>query len=156
MNAADYHMCHYYDSSALVKLYVEEQGSSRIEELVESAPAGTKVVSRLTIVEVTSALVRRSRGGDYSDEHVAQVLHLLEEDMASFQVIELGGAVMSRAISLVRKHGLRAADAIQLASALLGRGESGLQARLVLVSSDQDLNAAARQEQLEILDPTAV
>lgn len=148
-------MYHYYDSSALVKLYVGEQGSSQVEELIESALPGTKVVSRLTTVEVTSALVRRSRGGDYPEEHLARVLHLLEEDIASFQVIELGGAPMSRAISLVRKHGLRAADAIQLACALLARGEQSPDAQLVLVSSDQELNTAAEQEGLSVLDPAA-
>ena len=148
-------MLHYLDSSALVKLYVEEQGSSRVEELFESATSGTIIVSRLTIVEVTSALVRRSRGGDYPEEHLARVLILLDEDMAGFQVFELGGAMMSRAISLARKHGLRSADAIQLACALLARGDRGANGGLTLVSSDEKLNAAAEQERLSVLDPTS-
>lgn len=121
--------------------------------LLDSVSTGGIVISRLTVVEVTSTLVRRSRRGEISDEELNTALRLVDEDAAGFQTIELGGAAMSRAISLAREHGLRAADAIQLACALLARGERRQDGDFILVSSDHELNAAAEQEGLSVLDP---
>jgi predicted nucleic acid-binding protein len=55
---------------------------------------------------------------------------------------------MERAAALAREHGLRAADAIHLAS-------STLNDQLIVVSSDHDLLDAARTEGSATLDPEA-
>ena len=52
--------------------------------------------------------------------------------------------VRQRALRLLRVHPLRAADALQLAAALVAASEEP--ADLELVSSDARLSAAARQE----------
>ncbi len=147
---------YYLDTSAMAKLYVAESGSPYMLSLLESVPTGGVVISRLSVVEVASALVRRSRHGEIGEQALHTALRLLDEDTAVFQIIELGGATMSRAISLVREHGLRAADAIQLACALLARGERGKEDGLTLVSADQELNGAAEQEGLTVLNPASV
>lgn len=54
-----------------------------------------------------------------------------------------------RAVRLVRRHPLRAADALQLAAALMATGEHP--ERLDLVSSDDRLSAAARREGFRVL-----
>src|SRR4029079_17700412 len=53
----------YLDASALAKRYVEEPGSQLVRERMQDAILAT---SRLSEVEVTSALVRRWRQGDLS------------------------------------------------------------------------------------------
>ncbi len=70
-----------------------------------------------------------------------------------FQVLELTRAPIARAAELARRHFLRAADAIQLAAALISAAghESG---SLTVVSSDRELNAASEGEGLSVLDPT--
>ena len=142
---------HYVVSSALVKRYVLEQGTDRVLELMD---AGRRlIVSRLALVEITSASVRRARAGDLSKDAMNSILATLEAEFrARFDVIELRGAVMTRATDLIRSHALRAADAIQLACAVVARG--GSEAPILFVSSDRELNEAAKSENFEVIDPT--
>lgn len=72
----------------------------------------------------------------------------MEDDMASFYVVEISPEVSTLACRLLTNHKLRAADALHLASAVLvsRRIGSGCQ----FVGFDGDLNAAARREGLEL------
>ena len=57
-------MSHYYlDSSALVKRYLTEVGSTWISTLIDPQADHTIVVSELTQVEVAAALSARHRAG---------------------------------------------------------------------------------------------
>ncbi len=73
-----------------------------------------------------------------------------EELSRSFDVVELDEPVMEQALAMVREHGLRGADAIQLACAVLTRGDVP---ELILLSSDAELNAAANAEGLQVENP---
>ena len=145
---------YFFDSSALAKRYIQEQGTAAVLVLFEKA--GRLVISRLAIVEVTSALVRRQRAGEMSARQFEVVFSALSADLRQrFEVVDLGGPVTTRAVDLVRAHALRAADALQLACALIGRGERKEDSEFTFVSTDRELNAAAELEGLSILDPTA-
>jgi len=145
---------YFLDSSALVKRYVVESGTPWVVDLVEGD--GHLLVSRLTLVELTATVVRRARAGDLSADDLAVVLEVVENEFRTrYDVIEVGGAVVSRALDVVRAHGLRAADAIQLACALTAFGASSASTETAVVSSDQELNAAAEKEGLRVMDPQA-
>src|SRR5947208_1304791 len=108
----------FVDSSALVKRYQDEEGSGRVAELVENAEQ--LLIARLTVVEVSSALVRRAKATRLSIKDLTATLTDLDHDVAeSFKIVELDESVMASAVDLARKHSLRGADAIQLACALL-------------------------------------
>jgi hypothetical protein len=112
------------------------------------------VVARLAHVEVTSAIVRRSREPGNDLGKMAEAMETLDREMREvFEVIELEGAVIRRALELARSHGLRAADSIQLACALLSRPEARMLPEFYLVSADQELNAAATAEGLSVQNP---
>ena len=84
------------DSSALLKRYQEEIGSDWATELV--AGSDRLVVARLTHVEVTSAIVRRSRHPGNSPQEISEALATLDREMAEvFEVIEMEGSVIARA-----------------------------------------------------------
>jgi hypothetical protein len=143
----------FFDSSALVKRYVEEPGTPRVVDLMRQGMR--LVVSHLARVEVASALSRRARQFGLPDDTVAPVYSALESELRDrFEVVELGGAVITRATDLARAHALRAADALQLACALVARETMRADPGLTLVSSDAELNAAAAHEGLAICDPT--
>ena len=89
----------YFDSSALVKLVVEETGSELAAELWDGCDAA--VASRLAYPEVRAALA------------------------AAVRPVELTDAVQEHAGRLARVHALRGADAVHLASAL-AIGDPGL------------------------------
>ena len=143
---------YFLDSSSLVKRYRREQGTERVLELLDGSDP--LIISRLAHVEVSSAIVRRGRASGISATDLNDLLGELDREIGSwFEVIELSAPIMTRASALTRAHGLRAADAVQLACALVARDQAP-QAELTLVGSDQELNTAASAEGLSTLDPT--
>lgn len=87
-------------------------------------------------------------------EQVNPVLDVLDSELREcFEVVELGITVLTRAADLACVHFLRAADAIQLACALIARGDETGDSPLTLVSSDLELNAAAAKEGLLVENP---
>lgn len=145
---------YFVDSSALVKRYRHEAGSERVNQLLD--PAERLIMARLTQVEVSAAIVRRGRVTGVSTHDLAAVLATFDRDLRdSFDVVELDAPVIERATALAPRHGLRAADAVQLACALLARADAPQQ-EFTLVGNDLELNAAAVAEGLSVLDPTQV
>ena len=135
----------YFDASALAKRYVREKGSLKVRRLLSSDVAAT---SRLSSVEIASALVRRSREGGISEEQRERALAVLDADVSAMLVVELTPAIVARAQTLLRRHSLRAGDAIHLASCLHLQQE--LQDETPFIAFDDRLMAAARLEGLEL------
>ena len=106
----------YFDSSALVKLVVEEEGSDLAAALWDGCDA--PVSSRIAYPEVRAALAAAAR------DHRINVrsLQTAREDWETFwsatQPVELTATVERQAGELAEKHALGGADAIHLASAL--------------------------------------
>ena len=78
--------------------------------------SGTAAVSRLSEVEVASALARRAHADDCEIPERDAGLAALDRDFPSFVVVEVVPTVTSRARALLNAYPLRASDAIQLAS----------------------------------------
>ena len=135
----------YFDASALTKRYVREVGSISVRRLLSSDTAAT---SRLSHIEIASALMRRSREGVLSETKREKALATLNEDFTAMLVVELTPEVVGRSQELLLRHLLRAGDAVQLASCLRLREE--LQEPITLVAFDDRLALAARKEKLEV------
>jgi len=135
----------YFDASALTKRYVREPGSIKVRRLLSSDAAAT---SRLSLVEIASALMRRFREGVLSEAKRESALAMLNADLTAMLVVEVTPAIVTRAQALLRRHPLRAGDAVQLASCLALRDE--LEASITLVAFDDRLSAAARKEMLRL------
>lgn len=110
------------DSSALVKRYSTEAGSADVltHEVL--------IVSALARVEVPAALWRKVRIGELSagqaqvlGEEFAADYYGTESEPPRFVVVDVAGPVLDQAATLTGRHGLRAYDAVQLASALAVR-----------------------------------
>jgi uncharacterized protein len=136
----------YFDASALVKRYVEETGSETVRRLLDECLVCT---SRLSEVEISSALVRRSREGAISQSDRDHALSRLSEDIQSFYVVELFPEVVRSARGLLLRHELRASDAIQLACSAHLREASA--EGILFVAFDEKLNEAAIGEGLTTL-----
>lgn len=142
-------MTAFADSSALVKLYSDEPGNEQVRG------AGPFVISQLTRVEVPSALRRKQRMGDL-DADDAQVLTAAFEadyfggagEPPRFVAISTTPAVLGEAARFCAVHGLRAYDAVQLASALAARAADS---RCRTLAALIDLRRAAATEGLELL-----
>ncbi len=135
----------YFDAGALVKRYVREKGTVKVRRLLTSDLAST---SRYSVVEISSALARRVREGVLTDSDRERTLAALQEDMTALLAVELTSEVVSRAQVLLRRHPLRAGDAVQLASCL--HLQEALEDQITLVAFDERLLAAARKERVAV------
>lgn len=140
----------FLDASALVKLYIVEQGSDQVVSELRNLPVG---ISRLALVEVTSAIERRRRARELSAPAAKAALEQLDQDQGGMYVIDLSLDVIQRARLLCGSHPLRASDAIQLASALQLQDRVGGPIRFVCF--DDRLNQAAQAEDLDLAIPVA-
>lgn len=115
-------MSTFADSSALVKLYADEDGHERIRELMSVA------VAQLARVEVPAALWRKQRMGELSAEDASVLTADFEADYFGtdsepprLAAVAATGRVLDEAARLCASRGLRAYDAVQLSSALAAR-----------------------------------
>ena len=138
-------MIGYFDASALAKRYVDEPESSVVRSLLEECLVCS---SRLSEVEVASALVRRAKEGSLSPAERDRALSALSEDMRSFYVVEFFPEIARAARGLLLRHSLRASDAVQLASSTHVRetADEGV----LFVAFDRRLNEAAVGEGLAL------
>jgi predicted nucleic acid-binding protein len=145
----------FYDSSAAVKHYRAEAGTSKVDGLL-AATGSRSFLSVLGVVEVHSALARLVRVGHITpaDFHLARGRFLADIAGGLWQVVRVKGSEFQQAQLLLVKYGLtrglRTLDAIQLAAAL------GLQAALPLdafLCADANLCHAAAAEGLTVVNP---
>ncbi len=136
----------YWDTSALLPLLIDEKETRSVKSLYQEDAAQT--VWCLTDVEIGAALSRRLREGLPQDraERLRQDWKTLARQWRPIASLESVGA---RALRLVQTHPLRAADALQLAAALVACGERP--EALPFVCLDDRLRDAARREGFEIL-----
>lgn len=138
----------YFDSSAFVKLVVEEDGSDIAAALWDGGDAA--VSSRLAYPEVRSALAAAGRDRRLGAGARRRAEADWERYWAATRPVELTSAVTADAGELAGRHALRGADAVHLASAL-AVGREGL----LFAAWDARLRAAVEAAGLE-LAPVAV
>ena len=106
----------YFDSSAFVKLLVEEDDSDIAAALWDGCDAA--VSSRLAYPEVSAALAAARRAHRLGAEEQHQAQAIWEEYWAATRAVELTEKIAHRAGHLAAAHALRGADAVHLASVL--------------------------------------
>jgi len=149
---------YFLDSSAVIKRYVLEQGTSWVRALTTPSAGNTTIVARLTQAEIASGVWRRMREGTVAPR-IARAIRLLVDrhTLREYLVIELTASIVYRAEDVLERRPLRAYDALQLASALEGNARltKGGLSPLVFVAADRRLLAAASAEGLAVDDPNA-
>ena len=147
---------YFFDSSAVVKRYVQETGTARVRRLTRLGKPDPIYLARITAVEVTSAVARRRQGGSLSAPRVRSILTRFRGHLAGrYRILEITPALLTAAMRLADVHALRAYDAVQLAAALEldARWRSAGLGGITLVSADTSLNAAATAESVAVEDP---
>jgi predicted nucleic acid-binding protein len=137
----------FWDSSAIVPLFVAEASSARVAALLRED--GNIVAWWGTPLECLSALARRERAGDIGSAEVNRCATAVADLAAAWVEVAPTTRVRDLAQRLVRVHDLRSADALQLAAAVQVRGEHD--ARLPLVTLDERLALAASREGFDVL-----
>lgn len=146
---------YFNDSSALVKLYVPEIGSSWITSECRR-PDVLMVIGDIATVEVPAAFGRAEREGRLSPTHRQLALARFDADCArTFMIEALSAPVLVRARALIGRYPLKAYDAVQLALALeLYPSVVSLgSVAFTFISADDGLNRGASAEGLTVDNP---
>jgi predicted nucleic acid-binding protein len=139
----------FWDSSALVPLFVDEFGTAKVRSWLESDPDVT--VWAFTRVEMMSVLARRGRERpNASDEIQSARREIISAWQSWFEVSDVEN-VRRHALRMVESYPLRAADALQLGAAVVAA--EGDPATLDFVTLDRRLANAAEREGFAILGP---
>jgi hypothetical protein len=129
----------YFDASALVKRYIDEEGRREVLQLLRRYEV---VTSAILSVELRSALRRRVSDGTLDAAQVPEILKRVATDRAYWRLVEVASGVLAAAETLVAAHPLRTLDAIHVASAQLFAARITA-AELIFVSADARQTAAA-------------
>ncbi len=139
----------FWDSSAIVPLLVTESSREALLDLLERDPI--MIVWWGTPVECTSAVARREREAAFSVKEASEALERLRAFAAAWQEVLPSEPVRSIVQRLLRVHELRAADALQLAAAVIASEHEP--PTLEFVSLDERLNEAANREGFRTVVP---
>lgn len=146
---------YFFDTSALAKVYRKEAGSDFVDRIL-AEPESEHIISRLSIVEMESALALKVRTGEIDQQSVLIARRRLEADLAQRRLLvaAVNDEHFRAARQMLFKHAivgaLRTLDALQLAVAL-GLKRAGLAA--VFVAADQRLCRVAMLEGFAVTNP---
>lgn len=136
----------FWDTSALVPLLLEQPATRAVVDLLDDDPA--IVAWWGTPVECASAAARLRREDGIGVDDEERALELLNRLQDSWAEVLPSNEVRSRALRLLRVHSLKAADAVQLAAAIVWAGD---ETRAGFVTFDERLGLAARLEGFRVL-----
>lgn len=139
----------FIDTSALIKLYHEENGTGRLTRLIVSDDP-IIVISDLTIIEMVSALAKKVRTGEISEHIFNEAVSNFENDVSNFEVTDINETIKRRASSLLKtvgmRRGLKSLDSLQLASALAAAEPPDL-----FIAADSILGEIAELQGLNVM-----
>ncbi|MBI3412685.1 MAG: type II toxin-antitoxin system VapC family toxin [Candidatus Aenigmarchaeota archaeon] len=149
----------YIDSSAFVKYYSEEsaeKGANIVKEIIDNAKEGreTLISSILLVGEVISAFDKWARTGILSKENCTKTIAVFVNDIKELTekntiVLEDVRSIgMISAVDYIVNYHLTVNDAIHLYTALINKDKIEC-----FVSSDNNLNTAAKKSGLKVFDP---
>jgi predicted nucleic acid-binding protein len=136
----------YFDTSVLVKRYVDESGSVAARQLLRRYRLLTSVIAP---VEAISAMCRRRREGEVTPAALSAIAARLRADQAWWNLVEFDSRVRERAAGLILDAPVRTLDAIHIASALKFAAGSGR--RLPFATADLRQREAADRSGLRVL-----
>jgi hypothetical protein len=137
----------FWDSSALVPLLIRENSTEVVLKIISEDPE--MAVWWGTETECLSALARREREKQLSRHDVTIAERDLTNLLAGALEITPSPEVRRHARRLLMTHPLRAADAFQLAAAMVLAGDQPSQ--VTIVTFDQNLALCAQREGFTIM-----
>lgn len=137
----------YLDTSALVKLYVDEDDAMLVRDAVSDAQlVGT---SEIAYVELRSALARRYREGAIDGAAYRRVVRDIDADWQQLFLIVVSSQLARNAGGIAETYRLRAYDAIHLASSLVLQTHA--EEPVTFACWDKSLQTSAAAAKLHIL-----
>ncbi len=131
----------YLDTSSLVKLYVAEAESERVQRLV--ADADIVATAAIAYPEARAALARRRRDGGLPPKVFTAAKRALADDWPRYLAVDVTSELCREAGDLAERHRLRGYDSVHLAAYLQVARAAG-KAQVRFSCFDDRLTAATR------------
>lgn len=142
-------MIHYLDTSALVKRYIQEPGTSAVRALFRRGRH--LATARVAHAELAATLARLCKEGFLGTGSRNAIFARIEPDLAVMTVVEIRPPLLRRVAPLVTRRPLRGYDALHLAAALALRDQG---VAVDFWAADENLLDAARSEGLRAVKPS--
>ncbi|NQU64424.1 MAG: type II toxin-antitoxin system VapC family toxin [SAR324 cluster bacterium] len=140
-------MITYFDTSSLVKLYVEEEFSGIVCDLLDKCDiAATSLVA---YAEARAAFARRFREKAFSPAEYGKIVTGFNTDWTGYLIIKVSTDLILQAGEIAEKYGLRGFDAIHLSSAMTLKNK--IRSNISFSCFDSTLNSAAKQVSLSLV-----
>lgn len=136
----------YYDTSALIKRYVEEDGTEAVDSLWSASP--DRATSVVAFAEAVAAFSRKFREGVLTEKEYTDTLRLFRADFDTLILMSVSTALNPVIERLVQRYPLRGFDVIHLSSAIALSNSSGWPVQFACF--DHALNEAALSEHLTV------
>ena len=149
----------FFDTSALIKFFQNEDGTKAVTDLLNSQE--NKIwISELVNLEFLSALHRRFRNNEIDENILKDAIEGFEEELNRFNVEPLSHATVQEARDLLQKYGkeygLRTLDALHLGCFNLISDDDWFfvstdenQCKIVQYLGDKVINPVKKKEQAE-------
>lgn len=105
----------YLDTSAFLKLYLDETGSRPVRDYV--AGAGAVYTHLITYAELRAALARAVRMGRITEADLRYQISRFEDDWLGLAVVDVDDTLVRRAGRLAEQYSLRGYDSVHAAAA---------------------------------------
>lgn len=105
---------YFFDSSALIKYYIEEEGSDKVVNLILNATS--IYISKLSIVECISVLRRAYKENRISKESYDYTKSRMITELSGMYLLDVDDSIISNVIEILDSFQMKTLDAIQLAS----------------------------------------
>ena len=138
----------FFDTSALIKKYIDEKGSRKVDLLMNEADR--IIVSAITGIETCSAFRRLLTDRAVSESDYRVVMREFATDYPFFTRVDLDDPAVSCAKYAIEKYRLKTLDSIQLGTALAVRDDIDY-----FVACDARLAHSGKKEGLRVINPMA-
>jgi len=133
----------FFDSSAFVKRYIQEQGS---EDVLRGCDQATELgLAVIALPEIISALCRLQREERITEVKYRQLKSVLFLDVEDIALCDLTPTVIHHAVRRLESHVLRCMDAIHIGCALAWQAEA-------FITADSRQSVAAQAAGLKVVE----
>ncbi len=137
----------YWDTSALVKLYIHEKGSETAQQFISQK--GINGINCIGKVEMVAAVNRLIRMNVIDQSQGESIRNEFSSDWPSYLRFDITSTLINKACELAWREHLCGYDAIHLASAVTW--QESVTNKVNLYTYDQELQQAARNVGLSVL-----
>ncbi len=127
----------FVDTSSLIKKYIVEKGSEKLDAQLEAITE--IIISPIYLLEINSAIERRLLEKTLTNLQAVWIRSEIKKDFQFFSRVLWNDNLEQKALEIIHKYHLKTLDSLQLASCCLSKTD-------IFITSDKKLFKTAKKE----------